>query len=98
MSATADQKFNDAFELYNQSADAPGASQAEQNAAKIGRIFASYGRSLLAKATGDAKAKEYLDRAVAADERNATSRTQEEMEELRRFRCEAQTLLSEKPM
>src|SRR5207249_1706096 len=42
------------------------------------------------------KAKEYIDRAVAAHERNGTSRTKEAMEELQRFRSEAETLLAEK--
>jgi tetratricopeptide (TPR) repeat protein len=46
---------------------------------------------------GDAnKAKEYVDRAMAAHEHYATSRTKEEAEELGRFRAEAQTLLAEK--
>src|SRR5947207_8023828 len=48
-SASSDEKYNAAVELYQSAADT-GGTEAEKNAGRIGRIFALYGRSLLARA------------------------------------------------
>jgi hypothetical protein len=74
VSASSDENYAAATDLYGTVSEAPGASEAEKNAGKIGRIFALYGRSLLARASGGNaqnaaayfnQAKEFRDAALA---------------------------------
>lgn len=51
----ADERFDEALKLYNDVSEGGAITDTQRNAARAGRIYSLYGRSLLARATGDAK-------------------------------------------
>jgi hypothetical protein len=64
--AAADKAYDEASAVFTDVAEASTLNEAEKTGGKAGRVYSLYGRALLGRTTGDAKAAQYLTDAKGA--------------------------------